>query len=203
MLSAAPRTIRALIGEPGVGKTAIVEGLALRILTGDVPESPEGQKLLSLDMGAPVAGAGIPRRVRGAAEGRAAGSCRCRGFDHPVHRRDGIRWSAPARRRRDGCVNTPAGARAGARELHRIGAATLDEWPQHVEKDAALARRFQPVFVSSRKSSITVSMLRGLKDKYEAATWRSLHRLPRWWRRPRMSNRYITDRFLPDKADST
>src|SRR5581483_8955614 len=134
-----------LIGEPGVGKTAIVEGLALRILNGDVPEGLKQKRLLALDLGALVAGA----KYRG--------------------------------------------------ELHCVGATTLDEYRKHIEKDAALARRFQPVFVSEPTVADTISILRGIKEKYEvhhgvritdaalvaAAT---------------LSNRYITDRFLPDKA---
>ncbi len=187
-----------LIGEPGVGKTAIVEGLALRILNGDVPESLKDKKLLSLDMGALIAGA----KYRGEFEERlkavlqevtaAEGSIIL--FIDEMHTLVGAGKA-------DGAMDAsnllkPALARG---ELHCIGATTLDEYRKHVEKDAALARRFQPVFVSEPTVEDTISILRGLKDKYEqhhgvritdsalvAATT--------------LSNRYITDRFLPDKA---
>ncbi len=187
-----------LIGEPGVGKTAIVEGLALRILNGDVPESLKDKKLLSLDMGALIAGA----KYRGEFEERlkavlqevtsAEGGIIL--FIDEMHTLIGAGKA-------DGAMDAsnllkPALARG---ELHCIGATTLDEYRKHVEKDAALARRFQPIFVSEPTVEDTISILRGLKDKYEqhhgvritnsalvaAAT---------------LSNRYITDRFLPDKA---
>ncbi len=187
-----------LIGEPGVGKTAIVEGLALRILNGDVPESLKDKKLLSLDMGSLIAGA----KYRGEFEERlkavlqevtsAEGSIIL--FIDEMHTLIGAGKA-------DGAMDAsnllkPALARG---ELHCIGATTLDEYRKHVEKDAALARRFQPIFVSEPTVEDTISILRGLKDKYEqhhgvritdsalvAATT--------------LSNRYITDRFLPDKA---
>jgi ATP-dependent Clp protease ATP-binding subunit ClpB len=187
-----------LIGEPGVGKTAIVEGLALRILNGDVPESLKDKKLLSLDLGALIAGA----KYRGEFEERlkavlqevtsAEGSIIL--FIDEMHTLIGAGKA-------DGAMDAsnllkPALARG---ELHCIGATTLDEYQKHVEKDAALARRFQPIFVSEPSVEDTISILRGLKDKYEqhhgvritdsalvAATT--------------LSNRYITDRFLPDKA---
>ena len=187
-----------LIGEPGVGKTAIVEGLALRILNGDVPESLKDKKLLSLDMGALIAGA----KYRGEFEERlkavlqevtsAEGSIIL--FIDEMHTLIGAGKA-------DGAMDAsnllkPALARG---ELHCIGATTLDEYRKHVEKDAALARRFQPIFVPEPTVADTISILRGLKDKYEqhhgvritdsalvAATT--------------LSNRYITDRFLPDKA---
>jgi ATP-dependent Clp protease ATP-binding subunit ClpB len=187
-----------LIGEPGVGKTAIAEGLALRILNGDVPESLKDKKLLSLDMGALIAGA----KYRGEFEERlkavleevtkAEGSIIL--FIDEMHTLVGAGKA-------DGAMDAsnllkPALARG---ELHCIGATTLDEYRKHVEKDAALARRFQPIFVSEPTVEDTISILRGLKDKYEqhhgvritdsalvAATT--------------LSNRYITDRFLPDKA---
>jgi ATP-dependent Clp protease ATP-binding subunit ClpB len=187
-----------LIGEPGVGKTAIVEGLALRILNGDVPESLKDKKLLSLDMGSLIAGA----KYRGEFEERlkavlqevtsAEGSIIL--FIDEMHTLIGAGKA-------DGAMDAsnllkPALARG---ELHCIGATTLDEYRKHVEKDAALARRFQPIFVSEPTVGDTISILRGLKDKYEqhhgvritdsalvAATT--------------LSNRYITDRFLPDKA---
>jgi ATP-dependent Clp protease ATP-binding subunit ClpB len=187
-----------LIGEPGVGKTAIVEGLALRIVNGDVPEGLKDKKLLALDMGALIAGA----KYRGEFEERlkavlnettaAEGSIIL--FIDEMHTLVGAGKT-------DGAMDAsnllkPALARG---ELHCVGATTLDEYRKHVEKDAALARRFQPVFVEEPSVEDTVSILRGLKEKYEvhhgvrisdsaivaAAT---------------LSNRYITDRFLPDKA---
>src|SRR5436190_2123091 len=155
-----------LIGEPGVGKTAIVEGLALRILNGDVPESLKDKRLLSLDMGALIAGA----KYRGEVEERlkavlqevtsAEGSIIL--FIDEMHTLIGAGKA-------DGAMDAsnllkPALARG---ELHCIGATTLDEYRKHVEKDAALARRFQPIFVSEPTVEDTVSILRGLKDKYE------------------------------------
>ena len=187
-----------LIGEPGVGKTAIVEGLALRIVNGDVPESLRDKKLMSLDMGALIAGA----KYRGEFEERLkavlAETTAAEGgvvlFIDEMHTLVGAGKA-------DGAMDAsnllkPALARG---ELHCVGATTLDEYRKHVEKDAALARRFQPVFVDEPTVEDTVSILRGLKEKYEvhhgvriadgaivaAAT---------------LSNRYITDRFLPDKA---
>src|SRR5690242_16146635 len=187
-----------LIGEPGVGKTAIVEGLALRILNGDVPESLKDKKLLSLDMGALIAGA----KYRGEFEERlkavlqevtaAEGSIIL--FIDEMHTLVGAGKA-------DGAMDAsnllkPALARG---ELHCIGATTLDEYRKHVEKDAALARRFQPVFVSEPTVADTISILRGLKEKYE------LHHGVRITdgaivAAATLSNRYITDRFLPDKA---
>jgi ATP-dependent Clp protease ATP-binding subunit ClpB len=187
-----------LIGEPGVGKTAIVEGLALRILNGDVPESLKDKKLLSLDMGALIAGA----KYRGEFEERlkavlqevtgAAGSIVL--FIDEMHTLVGAGKA-------DGAMDAsnllkPALARG---ELHCIGATTLDEYRKHVEKDAALARRFQPVFVSEPTVEDTISILRGLKDKYEQhhgvrITDSALVSATT------LSNRYITNRFLPDKA---
>jgi ATP-dependent Clp protease ATP-binding subunit ClpB len=187
-----------LIGEPGVGKTAIVEGLAQRIINGDVPESLKDKKLLSLDMGALIAGA----KYRGEFEERlkavlnevtqAEGQIVL--FIDEMHTLVGAGKS-------DGAMDAsnllkPALARG---ELHCVGATTLDEYQKHVEKDPALARRFQPVFVQEPTVEDTISILRGLKEKYEvhhgvkisdsaivaAAT---------------LSNRYIADRFLPDKA---
>jgi ATP-dependent Clp protease ATP-binding subunit ClpB len=187
-----------LIGEPGVGKTAIAEGLALRIVNGDVPESLRDKRLMALDMGALIAGA----KYRGEFEERlkavlseiqaAAGGIVL--FIDEMHTLVGAGKA-------DGAMDAsnllkPALARG---ELHCVGATTLNEYRKNVEKDAALARRFQPVFVSEPTVEDTVSILRGLKEKYEmhhgvritdsalvaAAT---------------LSHRYITDRFLPDKA---
>ncbi|MEA3533849.1 ATP-dependent chaperone ClpB [Rhizobium sp. CC-YZS058] len=187
-----------LIGEPGVGKTAIAEGLALRIINGDVPESLKDKRLMALDMGALIAGA----KFRGEFEERLkavlnevqseAGEIIL--FIDEMHTLVGAGKA-------DGAMDAsnllkPALARG---ELHCVGATTLDEYRKHVEKDAALARRFQPVMVDEPTVEDTISILRGLKEKYEqhhkvrisdsalvaAAT---------------LSNRYITDRFLPDKA---
>src|SRR4029077_15913446 len=187
-----------LIGEPGVGKTAIVEGLASRIVNGDVPESLQDKQLLSLDMGALIAGA----KSRGEFEERlkavlsevtsAEGSIIL--FIDEMHTLIGAGKA-------DGAMDAsnllkPALARG---ELHCIGATTLDEYRKHVEKDAALARRFQPIFVSEPTVEDTISILRGLKEKYE------LHHGVRIAEAALvsaavLSNRYITDRFLPDKA---
>ena len=187
-----------LIGEPGVGKTAIAEGLALRIIKGDVPESLKDKKLLSLDMGSLVAGA----KYRGEFEERlkavlsevqsAAGGIIL--FIDELHTIIGAGKA-------DGAMDAsnmlkPALARG---ELHCIGATTLDEYRKHIEKDAALARRFQPVFVEEPSVEDTVSILRGLKEKYE------LHHGVRITDNAlvaaaTLSHRYITDRFLPDKA---
>src|SRR5512136_2065176 len=187
-----------LIGEPGVGKTAIVEGLALRIVNGDVPESLQDKKLLALDMGALIAGAKyrgeFEERLKSVLQEVTASEGGIVLFIDEMHTLIGAGKA-------DGAMDAsnllkPALARG---ELHCIGATTLDEYKKHVEKDASLARRFQAVFVGDPKVEDTISILRGLKDKYEphhgvritdsaivaAAT---------------LSNRYITDRFLPDKA---
>jgi ATP-dependent Clp protease ATP-binding subunit ClpB len=187
-----------LIGEPGVGKTAIAEGLALRIINGDVPESLKDKKLMALDMGALIAGA----KYRGEFEER------LKSVLSEVQSENGDiilfideMHTLVGAGKADGAMDAsnllkPALARG---ELHCVGATTLDEYRKHVEKDPALARRFQPVMVDEPTVEDTISILRGLKEKYEqhhkvrisdsalvaAAT---------------LSNRYITDRFLPDKA---
>ena len=187
-----------LIGEPGVGKTAIAEGLALRIIKGDVPESLKHKKLLSLDMGALIAGA----KYRGEFEERlkavlseveAEGGNIILFIDelHTIVGAGKTEGSMDA-----GNLLKPALARG---ELHCVGATTLDEYRKNVEKDAALARRFQPIFVSEPTVEDTISILRGLKEKYE------LHHGVRITdsalvAAATLSNRYITDRFLPDKA---
>ncbi|MFN7025562.1 MAG: ATP-dependent chaperone ClpB [Pseudorhizobium sp.] len=187
-----------LIGEPGVGKTAIAEGLALRIIDGDVPESLKDKRLMALDMGSLIAGA----KYRGEFEER------LKAVLNEVQSENGEiilfideMHTLVGAGKADGAMDAsnllkPALARG---ELHCVGATTLDEYRKHVEKDAALARRFQPVMVDEPTVEDTISILRGLKEKYEqhhkvrisdsalvaAAT---------------LSNRYITDRFLPDKA---
>ena len=187
-----------LIGEPGVGKTAIAEGLAQRIIKGDVPESLKDKKLLALDMGALIAGAKFrgefEERLKAVLNEVQAEGGRIILFIDELHT---IVGAGKAEGAMDaGNLLKPALARG---ELHCVGATTLDEYRKHIEKDAALARRFQPVFVSEPTVEDTISILRGLKEKYEqhhgvritdsalvaAAT---------------LSNRYITDRFLPDKA---
>ncbi len=187
-----------LIGEPGTGKTAIAEGLALRIINGDVPESLKNKKLLALDMGALIAGA----KYRGEFEERlkavlneitaAAGEVVL--FIDEMHTLVGAGKA-------DGAMDAanlikPALARG---ELHCVGATTLDEYRKYVEKDAALARRFQPVLVEEPTVEDTISILRGIKEKYE------LHHGVRisdaaLVAAATLSHRYITDRFLPDKA---
>ena len=187
-----------LIGEPGVGKTAIAEGLALRIVNGDVPESLRDKKLLSLDMGALIAGA----KYRGEFEERLKAVLNEVGsadggiilFIDEMHTLVGAGKT-------DGAMDAsnllkPALARG---ELHCVGATTLDEYRKHVEKDAALARRFQPIFVEEPTVEDSISILRGLKEKYE------LHHGVRisdaaLVASATLSDRYISDRFLPDKA---
>ncbi|WP_106640661.1 ATP-dependent chaperone ClpB [Allosphingosinicella vermicomposti] len=187
-----------LIGEPGVGKTAIAEGLALRIAHGDVPDSLKDRRLLALDMGALIAGA----KYRGEFEERLKGVLdevrQAEGdvilFIDEMHTLIGAGKSEGAMDA--GNLLKPALARG---ELHCIGATTLDEYQKYVEKDAALQRRFQPVFVGEPTVEDTISILRGLKEKYE------LHHGVRITdgaivSAATLSNRYITDRFLPDKA---
>jgi len=187
-----------LIGEPGVGKTAIVEGLALRIVNGDVPEALKTKRLLALDLGAMVAGA----KYRGEFEERLKAVLKeiesAEGeiilFIDEMHTLVGAGKA-------DGAMDAsnllkPELARGA---LHCVGATTLDEYRKHVEKDAALARRFQPVFVGEPSVEDTISILRGIKEKYE------LHHGVRITdgalvAAATLSNRYITDRFLPDKA---
>ncbi len=187
-----------LVGDPGVGKTAIAEGLARRIVDGDVPEGLKGKRLLALDLGAMVAGA----KYRGKFEERlkavlkevvaAAGEVIL--FIDELHT---IVGAGAAEGAMDaGNMLKPALARG---ELHAIGATTVDEYRKHVEKDPALERRFQPVFVGEPSVADTVSILRGLKDRYE------LHHKVRIQDAAlvdaaRLSHRYIADRFLPDKA---
>ena len=187
-----------LIGEPGVGKTAIAEGLALRIVNGDVPESLKDKKLLALDMGALIAGAKyrgeFEERLKAVLSEVTAAEGGIILFIDEMHTLVGAGKA-------DGAMDAsnllkPALARG---ELHCVGATTLDEYRKHVEKDAALARRFQPVFVSEPTVEDTISILRGLKEKYEQhhgvrITDSALVAAAQ------LSNRYITDRFLPDKA---
>ena len=187
-----------LIGEPGVGKTAIAEGLALRIANGDVPDGLKDKRLMSLDMGALIAGA----KYRGEFEERLKGvldEVRAEGSDvvlfiDEMHTLVGAGKAEGAMDASN--LLKPALARG---ELHCIGATTLEEYRKHVEKDAALERRFQPVFVGEPTVEDTISILRGLKEKYE------LHHGVRITdgalvAAATLSNRYIADRFLPDKA---
>ncbi|MCX8475249.1 MAG: ATP-dependent chaperone ClpB [Sphingomonas sp.] len=187
-----------LIGEPGVGKTAIAEGLALRIVNGDVPDGLKNRTLMSLDMGSLIAGAKyrgeFEERLKGVLDEVKAGEGDIILFIDEMHQLIGAGKTEGAMDA--GNLLKPALARG---ELHCIGATTLDEYRKYVEKDPALQRRFQPVFVGEPTVEDTISILRGLKEKYElhhgititdgaivaAAT---------------LSNRYITDRFLPDKA---
>jgi len=187
-----------LIGEPGVGKTAIAEGLALRIANGDVPDGIKGRDLMALDMGSLIAGAKyrgeFEERLKGVLDEVRAGEGQIILFIDEMHTLIGAGKT-------DGAMDAsnllkPALARG---ELNCIGATTLDEYRKYVEKDAALQRRFQPVFVGEPTVEDTVSILRGLKEKYE------LHHGVRITdaaivAAATLSNRYITDRFLPDKA---
>jgi len=187
-----------LIGEPGVGKTAIAEGLALRIVNGDVPESLKDKQLMALDMGALIAGAKyrgeFEERLKAVLSEVTSANGNIILFIDEMHTLVGAGKA-------DGAMDAsnllkPALARG---ELHCVGATTLDEYRKHVEKDAALARRFQPVFVNEPTVEDTISILRGIKEKYEQ------HHKVRisdsaLVSAAALSNRYITDRFLPDKA---
>lgn len=187
-----------IIGEPGVGKTAIVEGLAQRIVNGDVPEALKDKRLMSLDLGALLAGAKyrgeFEERLKAVIDEIKAAEGEIVLFLDELHTLVGAGKA-------DGSMDAsnmlkPALARG---ELHMIGATTLDEYRKHIEKDAALARRFQPVYVAEPSVADTISILRGLKEKYE------LHHGVRIIdsaivSATTLSNRYITDRFLPDKA---
>ena len=155
-----------LIGEPGVGKTAIVEGLAQRIVNGEVPENPEGTSACSCSTWRPAGRRQVPRRVRGAPEGRAQGGRPTRAgsilFIDEMHTMVGAGKAEGAMDA--GNMLKPALARG---ELHCIGATTLDEYRKHVEKDAALERRFQKVLVGEPSVEATIAILRGLQEKYE------------------------------------
>jgi len=187
-----------LIGEPGVGKTAIAEGLALRIANGDVPDSLKDRKLMALDMGSLIAGAKyrgeFEERLKGVLDEVRQGEGDIVLFIDEMHTLIGAGKAEGAMDASN--LLKPALARG---ELHCIGATTLDEYKKHVEKDPALQRRFQPVFIGEPTVEDTISILRGLKEKYE------LHHGVRITdgalvSAATLSNRYITDRFLPDKA---
>src|SRR5436305_8156982 len=187
-----------LIGEPGVGKTAIVEGLGLRIVHGDVPGSLKERRLLALDLGSLVAGAKFrgefEERLKAVLQEITAAAGEIIVFIDELHMLVGAGKAEGAMDASN--MLKPALARG---ELHCVGATTLDEYRKHIEKDAALARRFQPVFVNEPSVEDTISILRGIKEKYEAhhgvrITDSALVAAAT------LSHRYITDRFLPDKA---
>jgi ATP-dependent Clp protease ATP-binding subunit ClpB len=187
-----------LVGDPGVGKTAIVEGLARRIVDGDVPEGLKGKRILALDMGALVAGTKyrgeFEERLKGVLKEVVASEGQVVLFIDEMHTIVGAGAAEGATDASN--MLKPALARG---ELHAIGATTVNEYRKHVEKDPALERRFQPVFVGEPSVADTISILRGLKDRYE------LHHKVRIQdaalvEAARLSHRYIADRFLPDKA---
>lgn len=187
-----------LIGEPGVGKTAIIEGLAQRMVAGDVPDNLKGSKLIALDLGALIAGAKyrgeFEERLKAVLNEIKSASGEIILFIDELHTLVGAGASEGAMDASN--LLKPALARG---ELHCVGATTLDEYRKHIEKDAALARRFQPVYVGEPTEADTISILRGIKEKYE------LHHGIRisdsaLVAAATLSNRYITDRYLPDKA---
>jgi len=187
-----------LIGEPGVGKTAIVEGLAIRMMNGDVPDGLKDRRLLSLDMGSLIAGAKyrgeFEERLKGVLDEVKGAAGEIILFIDEMHTLVGAGKSEGAMDASN--LLKPALARG---ELHCIGATTLDEYRKHVEKDPALERRFQPVFVGEPTVEDTISILRGLKEKYELHHGITITD-PAIVAAATLSNRYISDRFLPDKA---
>ena len=199
MLSRRTKNNPVLIGEPGVGKTAVVEGLAQRIVAGDVPESLKDKRLVALDLGAMVAGAKyrgeFEERLRAVLDEIKASDGQIVTFIDELHTVVGA--GATGEGAMDACnMLKPMLARG---ELRMVGATTLDEFREHVEKDPALERRFQPVLVGEPSVEDTIAILRGLKDRYEAH-----HKVDisdaALVAAATLSDRYITSRFLPDKA---